>query len=115
MTTWLTLGLVLLGCSGGTPLENERLTVACGMCVFKLGPSNGCYWAAEVDGGHLPVTGPAIPMDHDAHGPGGMCTMPREATVTGTRYEDKIVADRFELVPVDLEKAGTAPAHTHQH
>lgn len=113
MTTWLTLGLVLLGCSRGTPLVAEDLTVACGMCVFELGPSNGCYWAAEVDGGHLPVTGPGIPLDHDAHGPGGMCTMRRTARVTGTRYADKILADRFELLPA--ENVGTAPANSHEH
>lgn len=113
MTHMLLAAWMLLGCGGGTPLERTELTVACGMCIFKLGPSNGCYWAAEVDGGHLPVTGPAIPMDHDSHGPGGMCTMPRTAIVTGTRYEDKIIADVFELQPVTDPVA--APAHSHDH
>lgn len=113
MARLMLLGLMVLGCSRGTPLNEAELTVACGMCVFKLGPSNGCYWAAEVDGGHLPVTGLGIPLDHEAHSPGGMCTMPLKAIVTGTRYDDKIVADKFELVPVTDPVA--APAHTHAH
>lgn len=110
---WILLGLLVTGCSRGTALDSETLTVACGMCVFKLGATTGCYWAAEVDGGHLPVTGPGIPMDHQAHAPGGMCTMPRRATVTGTRYDDKIVADRFELLPAD-PSAKPIP-HEHEH
>ncbi|MCB9670372.1 MAG: hypothetical protein H6736_16290 [Alphaproteobacteria bacterium] len=113
MAGWLAIGLVLLGCSSGTPLDHEEMTVACGMCVFKLGATTGCYWAAEVDGGHLPVTGPGIPMDHDAHGPGGMCTMTRTAKITGTRYDDKIWADSFELVPVDPTGMAVAPEHRH--
>jgi hypothetical protein len=113
MTRLLLASLLLVGCNRGTTLHEAELTVACGMCIFELGPSNGCYWAAEVDGGHLPVTGPGIPLDHQAHAPGGMCTMPRRAIVTGTRYDDKIMADVFELVPVTDPKA--APAHTHAH
>lgn len=109
----LAFTLFLTGCNFGTPLDKERLTVACGMCIFKIQPPKGCYWAAEVDGGHLPVTGPGIPMDHNSHGPGGMCTMPREAIVTGTRYDDKIVADVFELVPVD--NPVPTVAHDHDH
>ncbi len=108
---WLMLGLLVTGCSRGTPIEGETFTVACGMCVFKLGASTGCYWAAEVGDGHLPVTGQGIPMDHQAHAPGGMCTMPRKANITGTRYDDKIVADRFELLPA----APNAEAIPHEH
>ncbi len=110
MALWL---FAILGCSRSTPVENQTFTVACGMCVFELGPSSGCYWAAEVDGGYLKVTGPGVPTDHDAHGPGGMCTMRRQAVIDGTRSADMIWAERFELLPAP--KTGTAVAPTHRH
>ncbi len=105
------LALLLAGCVFGTSLDAATLPVACGMCVFKVQPPKGCYWAAEIDGTHLPVTGPGMPLDHDDHGPGGMCTMRREAVISGTRYADKIVADTFTLVPV----ADPAPGVLHDH
>ncbi|MEZ4316945.1 MAG: DUF6370 family protein [Myxococcota bacterium] len=114
MTRLALLALVLTGCSLGTPLEAQKLTVACGMCIFHVKPPTGCYWAAEVgDETYLPVTGPGVPLDHDAHGPGGMCTQRREAVITGTQYGDKIVADRFELVPVGDPQPGVAHDHAH--
>lgn len=107
------LALLLAACTLGTPLVDTTLPVACGMCVFKVKPPKGCYWAAAIDGGYLPVTGPGMPLDHDDHGPGGMCTMQREAVITGTQYSDKIIADTFTLVPVSDPKPGVL--HDHKH
>lgn len=105
--------MLLASCSLGTPIQEQTITVACGMCIFQIQPPKGCYWAARVDDGYLPITGPGVPAHHEAHQPGGMCTMEREAVVTGTRYADKIIADRFELVPVENPAAGAV--HDHRH
>lgn len=103
---------VLVACGHGEKLENRELTVACGMCILKSEP-RGCYWAAVIDDKVVPVVGPGVPVDHDSHGPGGMCTMERRAIISGTLDGERIVADRFELLPTD--DVVQAPAHDHQH
>lgn len=110
-TLFVVLG-ILLACDRGTTFKDRELTVACGLCILKA-DGRGCYWAAEVDGKVLPVVGPGVPEDHNAHGPGGMCTMRRAAVVDGTLHEERIIADRFELKPA--EDLVDAPAHDHKH
>lgn len=108
------LALLLAACSSGTPIVDQPYTVGCGMCMFAT-PSTGCYWAARVDGKVLGVGGPGVPTEEElpSHGPNGMCTMERTARITGTLYEDKIVADVFVLDPV--EGAPATKVHDHRH
>jgi len=107
------LGLfALVACNRAAPIEDLELTVACGQCILESVPQ-GCYWAAEYEGEVLPVIGPGVPVDHDSHGPGGMCTMRRKARIDGTVEGGRIIADRFDLLPA----GETAPvtAHSHKH
>ena len=107
------IALLLLACSSGTSVTHQAFTVGCGMCMFNK-PSTGCYWAAKVDDKVLGVGGPGVPTEAElpSHGPGGMCAMERTAYITGTLHEDKIIADVFELVPVDNP---TDKPHDHKH
>lgn len=109
-----TAALLLAGCSRGTPVQDRELTVACGMCRFQMEGAHRCHWAAEIDGRQVPVTGPGVPLDHDSHGPEGMCVVERRAKVDGTLYSDKLMADRFELLPYEGPTADVEP-HDHVH
>jgi hypothetical protein len=107
----------LAGCTmiTGTPVPEQTLTAACGMCIFKQPPVAGCYWAIEYEGAYYAVNGP-VPKDHDSHGPEGMCTMPRQAVVAGTIRGEQIFATKFELLPADPgQKPAETPAHDHAH
>ena len=120
VTRRLVLAGVLAGMAGchwitGTPVPEQVVTAACGMCVFKQTDVAGCYWAVEIDGDYYPVNGP-VPADHDSHGPGGMCTMPRRARVAGKLRSGQLFADVFDLLPLDDgEVPVDAPAHEHAH
>jgi hypothetical protein len=111
------LSALLTSCSviTGVPLEAETVTAACGTCVFKRTEGQGCYWAVEWEGVYYPVNG-HTPADHDAHGPEGMCTMPRKAIVSGKLRSGQLFADRFELLPVDpAQVPASPPVHDHPH
>lgn len=109
------LGLWSVACEpAGTEVTDRTLRVACGSCQLQVEEHSGCYWAAEIDGRVVPVSGPAIPADHDAHGPDGMCSMVREAVVSGTLYESHVSVTRFDLVPVEVPE-GRPRAHEHVH
>jgi hypothetical protein len=108
---------LLVSCSlvFGTPLENETVTAACGLCIFGQQSPWGCFWAIEYEGAYYPVNG-LTPPDHDSHGPEGMCTTPRQAVVTGRIRKGKLMADHFTLLPLDPSvPRPAAPAHTHEH
>lgn len=115
LRAWLVLVVWLAGCGRifGVEVPVQEVTAACGMCVFHQTEVPGCYWAVELDGAYYPVNG-HLPKDHDAHAPGGMCTMPRRAVVSGTLRSGQLFADRFDLLPLD---EGAAPPdvtpHTH--
>jgi hypothetical protein len=109
----------LMGCSLvlGTLIEDQTVTAACGMCVFGEPPLGGCYWAIEWEGAYYPVNGPT-PSDeeHDAHGAEGMCSVARQARVSGRIRKGRLVADAFELLPFDPsmpQPDRTAHAHAH--
>lgn len=110
------LALLLAACTSGTAIVDQPYTVGCGLCMFAT-PSTGCYWAAKVDGKVLGIGGPGVPTEAElpSHEPGGMCTMERTARITGTLYEDKIIADRFVLDPVDPAGSSGGGLHDHQH
>lgn len=98
---WLAAAWLTLAACGdrGTAVPETRATVACGTCIFKLPNGRGCYWAIDLDGRQVPVTGPAVPLDHESHAPDGMCNVARHAVVEGTLYADRFDATRFELEP----------------
>lgn len=118
-TVFAVLIALLTACSGGptaVTLEDQTLTVACGLCQFRIDGARGCFWAAEVEGTHYPVVGSAIPADHDAHAPDGMCLMPRKAVVSGTVHSGRLTVTRFDLAPAtDVPKNATVHEHDHDH
>jgi hypothetical protein len=86
----------------------------CGTCRFRLTSHPGCWWAAELGGAVVPVTGPALPQDHDDHGPEGMCNVTRAAVVSGRLYPTHFIATRFDLGPVE-EPVDPSQVHVHDH
>ncbi len=103
------------GCrDAGVEVVAQQAEVACGTCVFQIPGGAGCFWAIELDGRHYWVQGVAPQDAVHAHGPEGMCTLARKATVEGRLVDDRFVATRFELLPLDgtERRAGT---HDHAH
>jgi hypothetical protein len=95
-------------------LKAQTLTVACGMCIFQIPDSHGCYWAAEIDGVYYVVQG-NTPKSHENHAPDGMCNMSRLAIIDGTLEGRQLFAKRFELLePQNLPETPTyTPADLH--
>lgn len=111
---WLGLGL---GCDTifGVTVPEQVVPAACGLCIFGQPSPAGCYWAVQLDGVTYPVNA-RTPEDHDAHGPEGMCTLPREARVAGKLRNGQLFADHFELLPLDPNAPKpSAPPHAHRH
>jgi hypothetical protein len=109
------LGLAACSMIRGTTLEQETVRAACGMCIFGQSSNHGCYWAIEWDGEYYPVNG-ETPIDHESHGPEGMCIIPRQAVVTGLIRGGQLLADDFELLPVNPNDLPAQPRiHQHQH
>jgi hypothetical protein len=100
---------------GGQQIEGQVVEAACGLCQFRMEGRSECYWAVRIDGKEVMARGDALPSDaeHDSHGPEGMCTTPRRATVSGTLYETYFLVTDFELEPVVAGVVGTPHEHTH--
>jgi len=100
---------------GGEKIEDRTVEAACGLCQFEMEGRSECYWAIRIDGKEVMTRGDALPSDaeHDAHGPEGMCTVARQARVTGTLYETYFLATEFELLPVAPGVVATPHEHTH--
>ena len=117
-TIALAVPLLLAACGGpeGTPIEDQKVTVACGACVFQELDRGipGCWWAAEIDGKVRKIQG-EVPLEHDAHEPGGMCTMKREAVITGEVREDVVISRKMELVPLPYDKDLSDELVPHEH
>lgn len=96
-------------------VDGLEVQAACGTCVFHMPDHAGCFWAVEIDGAYHAVGGEVPPVDMvEAHAPGGMCTMPRRAIVSGTvRPDGRFLATRFELLPLDGPPAPVAAPHAH--
>ena len=104
---------LLVGCGDPpVPVEEQVVPAACGTCVFQEPTAAGCYWAVRIDGEIYPVVGDVTP-GHEAHQPGGMCTMEREARVAGRIEHDRLYPTTFELLPADEIPEGPPPAHEH--
>jgi hypothetical protein len=95
--------LAACGAPEGTVIEDEVVGAACGTCVFQMADLKGCFWAVEIDGTFYAASGVTPPDDaKTAHGPDGMCSVERKATVDGRITPDgRFVATRFELMPYD--------------
>ncbi|HEU5075084.1 MAG TPA: DUF6370 family protein [Polyangiaceae bacterium] len=97
----------------GTRISGQTVRVGCAMCIFKMPGVRACLWAVQLDDQYYLAEG-ALPRNHDAHGPEGMCTLEREAVVDGELIHGKFVASRFDLKPVAAGPATRAPpAHRH--
>lgn len=110
----------LVACSlvFGESLEDETVTAACGMCIFGQRTDAGCYWAIEWDGAYYPVNGHTpTEEEHASHGSEGMCTVARQAKVSGTLRKGRFLADRFELLPFDptVPQPARDGVHDHEH
>ncbi len=103
---------VAASCDRGTAVAPQEVTVACGLCRFRVPGAHRCHWAADIGGKIVPVTGPAVPLDHEPHGPEGMCVVERRATVAGMLYDDKLIVDAFKLAPYSGPPSEAAP---HEH
>ncbi len=101
MAAMIGSALIITACDGGTSgksIEAQTLKVACGSCVFEMKDVDGCPWAAEVEGKYYLMQG-AVPQNHDSHADDGMCNMPREAVVSGTLRDDKLIVTSMKLKP----------------
>jgi len=115
----LLFGALLVSCStggiprGATAVATQVVVAGCSMCMFRDEPFRGCFWAVEIDGARYLLDGPAFPPEHDTHGPEGMCSVKREATIEGWIEGDRFQATRFDLLPFEAGKhpQPDGPAH----
>jgi hypothetical protein len=111
--TVATLGLiaVLQGCAEEVrSFEGERVTVGCGACIFEMENVHNCPWAAEIDGKHHLIVG-EVPKGHDSHAAEGICSMRREAIVSGELRDGTLVVSSMELQPAVNVPAERRPDH----
>ncbi len=107
------LSVAFVGCEpSGAEVRDRTVQVGCGACRFHLEGHEGCYWAADFDGKVVPVSGDALPRDHEDHAPDGMCNVTRDAIVSGRLHDTHFVATRFDLQPVE---PAAHPEHSHEH
>lgn len=114
----LTALLLLGACEpAGTEVTDRTLEVGCGACQFGLTEHEGCYWAARIDGKVVPLSGDAVPQEtmEESHQPTGMCSMMRQAVVSGRLYDSHLAVTKFDLLPPDPADIPDAPARTHAH
>ena len=80
-------------------IEGERLEVSCGQCQFGM-QAAGCDLAVRIEGQSYFIEGTSIDDHGDAHGETGFCNCVREAIISGERQGDRLVVNRFELLPL---------------
>lgn len=80
-------------------IESERLEVSCGQCQFGM-QATGCDLAARIEGQSYFIEGTSIDDHGDAHGETGFCNCIREAIISGERQGDRLVVNKFELLPL---------------
>ena len=79
-------------------IESERLEVSCGQCQFGL-QEEGCDLAVRIEGRSYLLDGTSIDDHGDAHSQNGFCNCIREAIVSGELQGDRLVVEKFELLP----------------
>lgn len=114
MFKWFVAAFLACGSPPGVEVSERLVAAGCGTCVFRMPEKAGCFWAVEIDGQAYPVSGVHPPDDMlVAHEPGGMCTGPRQARVSGEiRPDGRFLARSFELLPLQGE---VPPAAHHAH
>ena len=80
-------------------IASEQLEVSCGQCQFGI-PGAGCDLAVRIEGQSYFLDGTSIDDHGDAHGETGFCNCIREAIISGVRQGDRLVVDKFELLPL---------------
>jgi len=75
---------------------------ACGQCQLGLKGKKGCDLAIRHEGTGYFVDGFKITdLEKDNHAAGGMCTVVRQAKVTGQLANGRFAATTFELLPAE--------------
>lgn len=91
--------LTAFGCAeDGQKIENATVKIGCGRCQFHMEEAQGCPFAAEIDGQHYLIQG-RVPEDHQSHAQDGICNMVREAKVSGTVRDGKLITTQLDLLP----------------
>jgi hypothetical protein len=75
-------------------LEEQRVEVGCGQCIYDLPDADGCVPAAVVNGSPMLLDGLEIDV-HDH----GLCTASGHAIVSGTVKDGTLVATAFDIEP----------------
>ena len=112
-TSLLIIGLCLTalvtGCSP-TPVATEAVKLegptiveaACGQCQLGLKEKKGCDLAIRHEGTSYFVDGfKMADLGGDAHAADGLCTVVRNAKVTGQIANGRFAATTFELLPAE--------------
>jgi len=95
---WVGLSLTACESDSAQSLQGQLVTVGCARCQFHMEGAVGCPFAAEIDGQHYMIQG-RIPESHLSHAPDGICNMTRQARVTGTLRDGKLITTELELLP----------------
>ena len=75
---------------------------SCGQCQLGLKGKKGCDLAIRYEGTSYFVDGFKITdLEKDNHAADGMCSVVRQAKVTGQIADGRFAATTFELVPVE--------------
>jgi hypothetical protein len=94
----LSLGLLFACATTNQKEEFTRIVeTSCGECNFQM-TGDECDLAVKIDGKYYFVEGSAIHEHGDAHAEDGLCTVVREAKVTGRIKGGVFVASSFELI-----------------
>lgn len=103
----LCLAAVLTGCGpepAATPVVKldapTTVEAACGQCQLGLKGKKGCDLAIRHEGTSYFVDGfKMADLGGDAHAADGLCTVVRQAKVTGQTANGRFAATTFELLP----------------
>jgi hypothetical protein len=83
----------------GVTIEDRRLEVSCGQCQFGM-QTIGCDLAVRIEGHRYFLDGTSIDDHGDAHSETGFCNCIREATISGKLQSDRLVVEKFVLLPL---------------
>ena len=72
--------------------SDRTVEVGCAMCIYGMPGVLGCKLAASIDGEQMLVTG--VDVDLHAH---ELCSVAKEAVVTGTMEGDGLVASTIDF------------------